>query len=443
MFLPRHLFHIDNLSLIMMGLVSYVAVCVALFSRNYLKGDNKQVAFYCHLVAVVLTVFVMVTSDNVFLFMIAWASSNFLLSRLMLHKKAWRAARQSSLLALKNFASGFMFLGAAFFLLLWSTGETSIQAILTHSITPITLWCSSFLILLSAMTQSSLWPFHRWLTSSLNSPTPVSAMMHAGLVNGGGFLLARFAPLLAQKQTVLSVIFVLGIITAIMGTMWKLMQSDIKRMLACSTMGQMGFMVAQCGLGLFPAAVAHLCWHGTYKAYLFLASGTAAQEKRLDTDSCPSWQHFLLALFFGALGAIVFTLTVNKTLWVSDTRLFLIVLTMIASTQFILPIIRSQTGFKLLQPLMLVTVMNALYGLSIRLIEQALMPVGIFKPQSLNFLHIVVLFILMTAWAMMFFVDRNRQLMTRQWFLSIYVRIFNASQPHPSTVTANRNQYQF
>ena len=108
--------------------------------------------------------------------------------------------------------------------------------------------------------------------------------MHAGLINGGGFLLARFAPMLAIQPPILNLIFIAGITTALLGTLWKLMQSDVKRMLACSTMGQMGFMIAQCGLGLFPAAVAHLSWHGLFKAYLFLSTGSAAKEKRLDLD---------------------------------------------------------------------------------------------------------------------------------------------------------------
>jgi len=142
------------------------------------------------------------------------------------------------------------------------------------------------------MTQSAIWPFHTWLISSLNSPTPVSAIMHAGLINGGGFLLTRFAGLFVQSTGMLQVIFFLGLLTALIGTLWKLMQHDIKRMLACSTMGQMGFMIAQCGLGLFPAAIAHLCWHGLFKAYLFLSSGSAAHEKEWNRISGQVSAHF-------------------------------------------------------------------------------------------------------------------------------------------------------
>lgn len=262
MIVLEQLFHVDNLSLIMMGLVGFVTLCVASFSSRYLNGDKKQTSFYINLITLALTIFLMVNADHIGLFLVSWAGSNFFLTRLMLHKSGWEAARQSSILALKNFGLGFVFLGTAFLLLYRATGMVSIRSIVSAPIETSMAIISSLLLLLAAMTQSALWPFHRWLTSSLNSPTPVSSIMHAGLVNGGGFLLVRFAPLISKEPIVLGLIFVAGIATALIGTLWKLMQSDIKRMLACSTMSQMGFMVVQCGLGLFPAAIAHLCWHG-------------------------------------------------------------------------------------------------------------------------------------------------------------------------------------
>ncbi|GAB4162170.1 MAG: proton-conducting transporter membrane subunit [Rickettsiaceae bacterium] len=443
MLIPEQLIHIDNLSLVMTGLVGFVALCVASFSSRYLKGDRKQTAFYGNLVAMVLAVFVMVSADHMLLMLGSWAVSNIFLARLMLHKKEWEAARQSSLLAFKNFGLGFAFLTSAFLILYNITGKTSIQEINNASIKPLWLIASSTLILLAAMTQSSLWPFHRWLTSSLNSPTPVSAIMHAGLVNGGGFLLARFAPMLSQQPTILNVIFMVGIITALLGTLWKLMQNDVKRMLACSTMGQMGFMVAQCGLGLFPAAVAHLCWHGLFKAYLFLASGSAAQEKRLDLDCRPSLDHFFAALLCGLGGAYLFSLTSDKNLLAGDTTLFLIALAMVAGTQFALPIIRGASVIKLPLAFITTAIMGAFYGFSVHLIEQVLAPLGMSLPQTLNALHIIALTTLIVAWLGILFVRKLQRKMLPDWMLKIYVRMLNASQPHPKTITMHRNHYQF
>lgn len=436
-------FHVDTLSLVIIGLVSFVAISIGSFSIRYLKGDRRQGGFFANLLALVLTIFVMVCTDHIILLLTTWVLSNFLLTKLMLHKREWEAARQSSILAKKNFALGSLFLGAAFLILYITTKETSIQVILTKSIDPEWMYASGLLFLLAAMTQSALWPFHRWLTSSLNSPTPVSAIMHAGLVNGGGFLLARFAPILTGQTTIMNVIFIVGIVTALLGTLWKLMQSDIKRMLASSTMGQMGFMIAQCGLGLFPAAVAHLCWHGLFKAYLFLASGSAAKEKRLDLDYPPSFKHFSLALICGVLAAYMFSLTSGKQIGVLDTTLFLTFLALIAGAQFALPIIRGNVKAKLPLAIVATIVMGSSYGFSVHIIEQILEPLAISVPQPLNAIHAFAAILLTTSWMAMLFARPGKQKQHPEWMLRNYVQMLNASQPHPKTTTAHRNKYQF
>lgn len=436
-------FHADKLSLILIGLVTFVTLSVGSFSVRYLKGDRRQKGFFLNLAALVIAVFLMVCADNIFLLLASWTMSNILLARLMLHKGEWKAAKQSSVLALKNFALGFAFLAAALIILYRITGETSIQAILIKPIDFKWSVACGVLILLAAMSQSAIWPFHRWLTSSLNSPTPVSAIMHAGLVNGGGFLLVRFAPMLANEPLILNVIFIAGIATALLGTLWKLMQSDVKRMLACSTMGQMGFMIAQCGLGLFPAAVAHLCWHGLFKAYLFLASGSAAKEKRLDLDYPPSFKDFSMALVCGVLAAYMFSVTSGKHLLVADTTLFLTFLSMIAGTQFVLPVIRGHAKAKLLLAVAASVFAGAFYGLNVRIIELMLEPLKILVPQPLNVLHFIEAVLLLIAWLSMLFLRLKGRRSYPGWLLFQYVKMLNASQPHPKTITANRNEYQF
>lgn len=437
------LFHVDALSMVIMGLVAFVALSIGAYSFRYLKGDRRQGAFFINLSLLVLSVFMMVCADHLLLLFVSWIMSNLLLARLMLHKREWEAARQSSLLAVKNFALGFVFLGSALLILFNVTTATSIQAILAAEIGPRWAIASGLLLLLAAMTQSALWPFHRWLTSSLNSPTPVSAIMHAGLVNGGGFLLARFAPLLANQPIVLNIIFIVGIATALLGTLWKLMQSDIKRMLACSTMGQMGFMIAQCGLGLFPAAVAHLCWHGLFKAYLFLSSGSAAKEKRLDLEYPPSLKQFSLALVCGMLAAWAFSVSSGKQIAILDTTLFLTFLAMIAGAQFALPIIRGKQKVKLPLAIVATILMGFCYGFSVHLIEEALTPLPLSAPQPLNALHIVAAALLLVSWLAMIFVRPSGQNLYPDWLLKKYVQMLNASQPHPKTITAHRNNYQF
>jgi len=437
-------FHVDSLTIIMWSLVSIIGLCVASFSSRYLKGDRKQKSFYFNMLGLSLALFIMTSADNIWFLFTAWGSANLFLTRLMLHKHEWQAAVGSAQLAFKNFALGLLFIGIAFLSLYHASGQTSIQKILNSNINQFWLAFSGSFILLGAMTQSALWPFHRWLISSLNSPTPVSAIMHSGLINGGGFLLARFAPIFLQQAHFLNIIFIIGIVTAVLGTLWKLMQNDIKRMLACSTMGQMGFMLAQCGLGLFPAAIAHLCWHGFFKAYLFLSSSMAAQERRLDFEYPPQIKHFLLALIYGGIGAAVFAIVSNKSILIADTNLFLTVLAMLASTQLSLSIIRNGNTINLLLTLIGVIIINAIYGFNVYFIELALAPLNIDKPQAFNLIHGGGLIILIATWlAMLFGRHTLEKANYPQWALKLYVRMLNYSQPHPKTVTAYRKQYKF
>jgi NAD(P)H-quinone oxidoreductase subunit 5 len=443
-----HLFNsflwIDTLSLIMTILVTFVSISVASFSKRYLGGDRQQKKFYCNLAVLVFTVFIMVSSNNLLLFMTTWAISNLLLVRLMLHKYEWRAARESARLALKNFLLGFCFLSIAFTVLYCQTSQVSIQEILQSSIDRKWLFMSTLCIFLAAMTQSGLFPFHKWLISSLNSPTPVSAIMHAGLINGGGFLLARFAPIFLQQPAILNSIFILSIVTIICGTLWKLMQSDIKRMLACSTMAQMGFMMAQCGMGLFPAAIAHLFWHGLFKAYLFLASGASGQEKRIDLEYPPKTKNFLASLLCGFCGAYAFSIASCKSITTLDTTVFLTVLAMIAATQFALIIVQACSFHLIVIAMIATTIMGGAYGYSVHLIEASVASLHIAKPQPLTAIHVIALLTMLFSWFFILF--RDRFITTGKypdWMLKFYVTMLNASQPHPKTVTTCRNEYQF
>lgn len=436
------LFHLDTLAIIMLALVGFVALNVALFSARYLKGDKAQGAFYLRLTLLVLTVFIMVSADHLLLFLGAWGAANYLLTRLMIHKYNWQAARESGKLALRNFGIGTAFLAAAFLVLYLQTGSASIQTILQTPLPGAWGLLAGAFLFGAAMTQSAIWPFHRWLLSSLNSPTPVSAIMHAGLVNGGGFLLARFAPLIVQQPRILMVIFILGLTTALIGTLWKLMQQDIKRMLACSTMGQMGFMMIQCALGLFPAAIAHLCWHGLFKAYLFLSSGAAAREKRLDLGYPPKLPVFMLALVCGLAGAWGFALTSHKEL-VADSTLFLTGVAFLGGAQLALPLLQPSAWKRLPLALLATTATGAIYGWSVYGIEALLAPMHIMVPQALGWIQITGFILLTLAWLFMLFRPRGSRAAIPEWATRWYVKMLNASQPAPETITAHHNQYQY
>jgi NADH:ubiquinone oxidoreductase subunit 5 (subunit L)/multisubunit Na+/H+ antiporter MnhA subunit len=135
------------------------------------------------------------------------------------------------------------------------------------------------------MTKSAQFPLHMWLPDSLYAPTPIHALLHAGIINAGGFLLTRLAPLYDLNPPTLHLVFAVGMVTALLGSSMMLVQNDIKKTLGYSTIGQMGFMIMECGLGAYGLAIFHLIAHGLFKGTIFLNCGyvihAARQEPRL------------------------------------------------------------------------------------------------------------------------------------------------------------------
>jgi NAD(P)H-quinone oxidoreductase subunit 5 len=136
------------------------------------------------------------------------------------------------------------------------------------------------LLVTAGLARSALVPLHRWLPSTLAAPTPVSALLHAGVINGAGVLLLRTAPVVGASRVAMALAFVLGVTTALLATAVMLVRSDVKGALAWSTAGQMGFMVVQVAVGAFAAALFHLVGHGLYKAASFLGAGEAISAHR-------------------------------------------------------------------------------------------------------------------------------------------------------------------
>lgn len=436
------LFYIDGLAKVIILLIVFIGSVVAIFARQYLKGDSRYNLFFLNLPLVIASVIITVLANNIFVFLASWFLSNAILVVMMIHKASWKAALQSGKLAAQNFLIGFICLSIGLLLLYNQSGQSGVQSLLAFEYQDQTkLTIALLLILIAAMTQSAIYPFSSWLTSSLNSPTPVSALMHAGLVNGGGILLARFAPLYFNSPKILTLIFIIGIATALIGTFWKLIQSNVKSMLACSTIGQMGFMVAQCGLGLFPAAIAHLFWHGCFKSYLFLTSGSAAQEKKFNLEYPPSLLSFASAIICGIFGILSFYFIANKNLFLLDSNTVLFTAAFIAATHLALNILREKPLINLPIAILLTSFTGALYGTSIHIIESQLSASNLYQPQELNAFHILAILIFIFLWlGRLFFHNPNQKI--SNLMASFYVKALNASQPCSSAITKNRNQYK-
>jgi hypothetical protein len=130
-------------------------------------------------------------------------------------------------------------------------------------------------LVIAGVARSALVPLHAWLPSTLAAPTPVSALLHAGVINGAGVLLIRFSPVFASSASAMALAFAIGIATALFATAIMLVRTDVKGGLVWSTSGQMGFMVVQLGVGAFAAALFHIVGHALYKAAMFLGAGGA------------------------------------------------------------------------------------------------------------------------------------------------------------------------
>ncbi|HEY0194509.1 MAG TPA: proton-conducting transporter membrane subunit, partial [Kofleriaceae bacterium] len=136
------------------------------------------------------------------------------------------------------------------------------------------------LLVVGVLLKSAQIPFHGWMQAVMEAPTPVSALLHAGVVNIGGFVMIRLAPLMAHAYIAQSILLGVGLFTTIVAALVMTTRNAIKGVLAWSTIGQMGFMLVQCGLGAWHLALMHLLAHSLYKAHTFLSSGSIVQQWR-------------------------------------------------------------------------------------------------------------------------------------------------------------------
>ena len=269
---------LDVVGATMLVLVAFVGWIVLRYSRSYLDGEARQGAFLGWMASTLAAVLLLVQAGNLVHFVAAWIATSLCLHRLLLfygdRVQAVRAARKKFIVARIGDAA---LIGAAV-LLFVGYGTLDIAAILAAARDGVphagAAWAAG-LLALAALLKSAQFPVHGWLTEVMETPTPVSALLHAGVINGGGFLLVRFADVMLLSPGVLAVLVMVGGFTALFAGLAMLSQSAVKNSLAFSTIAQMGFMIMQCGLALFPLALLHIVAHSLYKAHAFLASGTA------------------------------------------------------------------------------------------------------------------------------------------------------------------------
>ncbi|MGD8570479.1 MAG: proton-conducting transporter membrane subunit [Gammaproteobacteria bacterium] len=285
----------DPLSAIMGVLIAGISLIVHLYSVRYMVEEPGYVRFFVLLDLMTAALLIMVVAGDLLTLLIAWHAIGVLLYFLLGHDTRRQSTFRYAFWTFITYRVGDLALILAAAILFHTYGTWSLTEIFQriqnepHAVTffglPAMEAVAGFLAL-AAFARSAQFLLHNWLPYTMDGPTPVSALMHAGIVNAGGFLVNRFAPVFVHAGDVLHALFIVGLITAVVGSVLMLTQNDIKKSLGYSTMGQMGFMIMECGVGAFSLAVYHLIAHGLFKGTLFLGAGGVIGEARRD-DGVP------------------------------------------------------------------------------------------------------------------------------------------------------------
>ena len=277
--------------LIVALLVQLLGTVIASFSARYLQGEAGQRRYVAALAAVLATVHVLLMANHWLVLIVAWAVVGLALQHLLcFYPERAFAQLAAHKKRIADRVADALLIGAA--ALAWAeVGSGSLSELwahVSHKGMSLPLHISAVALVLAVVLRTALLPVHGWLIQVMEAPTPVSALLHAGVVNLGGFVLIRFAPLLEHAMPARLVLVALGLATAVLAGMVMLTRISIKVRLAWSTVAQMGFMLLECGLGLYTLAALHLVGHSLYKAHAFLSSSTAVRQTRLQAMHGPA-----------------------------------------------------------------------------------------------------------------------------------------------------------
>ena len=435
---------VDGLTVLMWVVVTFFSGIVHSYARRYMAGSRRITAFFATVFGFTLVVMALVAANHLALFAALWLAMGLLMAELVGYASEWSQAQAAASVARKYFLASSGLLAVAFTLLWSGTGATTVSGIAAgiDGLSGPVLLAAAGALVLAAMIQSALIPFHTWLLSSMTAPTPASALMHAGFVNAGGILLARFAPVVTVDTTLMFAIVVVGAASALLGKLLKTVQADIKSELGCSTVGQMGFMIMQAGLGFFGAAITHLILHGFYKAYHFLSSGGQVEHTNPAESESPGiglTGAAVVGVTGLAGGALFAALTGKGTSLDSGLLLvlFVVLTTLHAARSTIKHTSLSATARYGAVPLVFIPAITV-YALVYEAISSVLsgLPV-VAAPTELSAPHVVVAAVFLAIYVAIETGVHERS-------HRLYVALLNASQPAPDTVltaTEDYNEY--
>ena len=283
---------IDRLTAVMLILVTTVSTLVHIYTIGYMHGEPGYARFFAYIALFTFSMLMLVMADNLLQLFVFWEAvglcSYLLIGHWYERASACAAATKAFLV---NRVGDFGFI-LGLFLVWYSFGSLDYATVFAQAgqlaskttnllgpfggswdVSVMTMIC--LLLFIGAIGKSAQVPLHVWLPDAMEGPTPISALIHAAtMVTAGVFMVARLAPLYNLSPTAMTVVALIGALTMMLGATIALTQTDIKRVVAYSTMSQLGYMVMACGLGAYSAGMYHLLTHGAFKALLFLGCGS-------------------------------------------------------------------------------------------------------------------------------------------------------------------------
>jgi NADH-quinone oxidoreductase subunit L len=290
-------FRIDTLTVVMLVVVNTVSALVHLYSIGYMHEDEHRPRFFAYLSLFTFAMLMLVTSDNLVQMFFGWEGvglASYLLIGFWFKKPSANAAAIKAFVVNRVGDFGF---ALGIFLVFWLTGSVAYDQIFAKipeltgtsfrfigiEWNAITLAC--LLLFMGAMGKSAQFLLHTWLPDAMEGPTPVSALIHAAtMVTAGVFMVARLSPIFEFSPAALTVVVVIGAITAFFAATVGLVQNDIKRVIAYSTCSQLGYMFVALGVGAYSAGIFHLFTHAFFKALLFLGAGSVIHAMHHEQD---------------------------------------------------------------------------------------------------------------------------------------------------------------
>jgi len=291
-------FMVDSLTAMMLVVVTFVSLMVHIYTIGYMKGDDGYSRFFSYISLFTFSMLMLVMANNFMQLFFGWEAVG-LVSYLLIgfwykkptaiyaNLKAFLVNRIGDFGFLLGIAGVLMYAGSLDYLDVFS--QSRVIATQSMTIWPGAEWSVMtvicILLFIGAMGKSAQVPLHVWLPDSMEGPTPISALIHAAtMVTAGIFMVARMSPMFELSETALSFVMVIGAITALFMGFLGLIQNDIKRVIAYSTLSQLGYMTVALGASAYSAAIFHLMTHAFFKALLFLGAGSVIMALHHEQD---------------------------------------------------------------------------------------------------------------------------------------------------------------